>query len=150
MQFPLNALDIRQFLPHRYPMALVDRVTSIEGDCIWGYKNVSLNEEYMQGHFVENPILPGVMIVEAMAQLAGILAFATIAARPVDGIMFMLAGAEHVRFKRQIVPGDRLDMTASLVQQKQHIFIYDCVGKVDGAVAATAQVMLAKHSIKVI
>ena len=112
----MDILEIRQFLPQRYPFLLVDRVTDVQaGKIINGYKNVSVNEEFFNGHFPEKPVMPGMLILEAMAQLSGILGFYTTGKRPADGFIYLFAGADNVRFKRQVVPGDRSQHMARLV-----------------------------------
>jgi len=103
----MNIDEILEYLPHRYPFLLVDRVTEVEkGKSIKGYKNISFNESFFQGHFPNNPIMPGVLIIEAMAQLSGILGFVTVGRKPSDGVVQYLAGSSKARFKRPVLPGD--------------------------------------------
>ncbi len=106
-ELPMDIQKIREYLPHRYPFLLVDRVTEVGENNIVGYKNVSINEEFFQGHFPNYPIMPGVLIVEALAQVAGILGFIMNNETPKPGSLFLFAGAEKVRFKKQVVAGDR-------------------------------------------
>jgi len=112
--------DIRRHLPHRYPFLFVDRVVSIDpGVSIEAYKNLSINEPYFDGHFPGNPVFPGVLLVEAMAQAAGILGFATMGKTPEDGSIYYLVGTDKLRFKRPCVPGDRVTLEASIGVRKE-------------------------------
>lgn len=147
-ELPMNIQQIREYLPHRYPFLLVDRVTDITENAIVGYKNVSINEEFLQGHFPNYPIMPGVLIVEALAQVAGILGFVMNNQRPNDGSLFLFAGAERVRFKKQVVAGDQLVLKAELVMQKRGIYKYNCIATVDGIVATTAEIMVSHQKIE--
>lgn len=140
--------EIRKYIPHRYPFLLVDRVTElVEGDRIVAYKNVSINEDVFNGHFPQMPIFPGVMIVEAMAQAAGILGFKTLDKTPADGSIYLFAGADKVRFRRQVVPGDQLQLEAAVVSVKRGIWKFECKATVDGALAASATIMCADREI---
>jgi 3-hydroxyacyl-[acyl-carrier-protein] dehydratase len=144
----MDILEIRQFLPHRYPFLLVDRVTQIEpGELIVGYKNVSANEEFFNGHFPDKPIMPGVLMVEAMAQMAGILGFYTTGKRPADGYIYLFCGADNVRFKRQVVPGDRLVIEAEAGASKRNIYKFSCRASVDGELAASADILVAEQKV---
>lgn len=143
----MDIQEIKQFLPQRYPFLMVDRVTEIEpGKHIIGYKNISANEEMFNGHFPGNPIMPGVMIVEAMAQIAGILGFKTSGKRPADGYTYLFAGADKVRFKRQVIPGDRLVIEAEAGPSKQNIYKFSCRATVDGELAASADILVYEQS----
>lgn len=144
----MDILEIREYLPQRYPFLLVDRVTNVEaGKIIHGYKNVTVNEEFFLGHFPGKPVMPGVLILEAMAQLAGILGFFTTGKRPADGFIYLYAGIDKVRFKRQVVPGDRLDMQAEFTGSKLNIYKFSCRALVDGEVAATADILIAEQAL---
>ncbi|MFZ5562139.1 MAG: 3-hydroxyacyl-ACP dehydratase FabZ [Pseudomonadota bacterium] len=144
----MDILEIRQFLPHRYPFLLVDRVTEVQpGKFIAGYKNVSVNEEFFTGHFPEKPIMPGMLILEAMAQLAGILGFYTTGKRPADGYIYLFVGADSVRFKRQVVPGDRLDLHAEAGACKRNIYKFNCRATVNGELAASAEILVAEQLV---
>ena len=147
-ELPMNIQTIREYLPHRYPFLLVDRVTDITDNGIVAYKNVSINEEFLQGHFPEYPIMPGVLIVEALAQAAGILGFVMNNQKPSADSIFLFAGAEKVRFKKQVVAGDQLVLKAELVMQKRGIFKYNCIATVDGIVATTAEIMISHQKIE--
>ena len=140
--------EIRRYLPHRYPFLLVDRVTDlVEGESITAIKNVTVNEDIFNGHFPQSPIFPGVLIVEAMAQAAGILGFKTLDKTPEDGSIYLFAGAEKVRFKRQVIPGDQLVLEASVVSARRGIWKFDCRATVEGQLAASATIMCADREV---
>ncbi|MFI2810565.1 MULTISPECIES: 3-hydroxyacyl-ACP dehydratase FabZ [Microbulbifer] len=144
----MDVREIRQYLPHRYPFLLVDRVVELEeGKYIKGYKNISVNEEVFNGHFPEAPIFPGVMIVEAMAQVSGILGFKTLGQKPEDGFLYLFAGIDNVRFKRQVVPGDQLQLESEVVSERRGIWKFACKSSVDGELAASANVLCAVKQI---
>ncbi len=150
-QLPMQADSIRDYLPQRYPFLLVDRVTAVEPhQHIVGLKNVSINEEFFQGHFPGLPVMPGVLIVEAMAQIAGVLGFISVGKRPRDGYMFLFAGADKVRFKRQVIPGDTLILRAELVMQRSGIFKFACQAHVEGKLAASAEILVSEQQITLI
>lgn len=138
--------DILQFLPHRYPFLLVDRVTDVQpGKIITGYKNVSINEPFFNGHFPEQPIMPGVLILESMAQMAGILGFSRSGKHPADGYIYLFLGAHNVRFKRQVVPGDRLDLQALAGASKRNIYKFSCQASVSGELVASADILVTEQ-----
>lgn len=147
-ELPMNIQTIREYLPHRYPFLLVDRVVEITDNSIVGYKNVSINEEFFQGHFPEYPIMPGVLIIEALAQVSGILGFVMNNQKPNPGSLFLFAGAERIRFKKQVVAGDQLVLKSELVMQKRGIYKYNCTATVDGIVAATAEIIISHQKIE--
>tara|TARA_Y100001972_G_scaffold115246_1_gene151723 strand:+ start:122 stop:556 length:435 start_codon:yes stop_codon:yes gene_type:complete len=137
--------QIREFLPHRYPFLLVDRVLHIEpGVSIEALKNVSVNEPFFNGHFPQQPIMPGVLIIEALAQAAGVLGFVTEDRRPDDGYMYVLCGVDKARFKRQVVPGDQLHLKASYIAVKRNILKFSGEARVDGQLVASAEFMVAE------
>ena len=143
----MDVCEIREYLPHRYPFLLVDRVVELEpGKTIVAYKNISVNEPFFDGHFPDKPVMPGVLIVEALAQTAGILGFRTMNKRPADGSIYYLVGADDVRFKRPVVPGDRLQLEASVVTEKRGIWKFDCRATVDGELACEASILCADRS----
>lgn len=146
-ELPMNIQQIREYLPHRYPFLLVDRVTEITENSIVGYKNVSINEEFLQGHFPEYPIMPGVLIIEALAQVSGVLGFVMNGEKPQPGSLFLFAGAEKIRFKKQVVAGDQLVLKSELVMQKRGIYKYNCTASVDGIVATTAEIIISHQRI---
>ena len=147
-ELPMYIQQIREYLPHRYPFLLVDRIVDVTDNAIVGYKNVSINEEFLQGHFPGYPIMPGVLIVEALAQVSGILGFIMNNEKPSEGSLFLFAGAEKVRFKKQVVAGDQLVLKSELVMHKRGIYKYNCIATVDGIVATTAEIMVSHQKIE--
>ncbi len=148
---PMQADVIRTFLPQRYPFLLVDRVTEVvPNKFIKGLKNVSINEEFFQGHFPGLPIMPGVLIVESMAQIAGMLGFISVGKRPRDGYMFLFAGADKVRFKQQVLPGDTLIISAELLMQRRGILKFSCTAHVENKLVASADILVSEQQITLI
>lgn len=143
---PMNYKQLKRYLPHRYPFMLVDRVTACDGKSwITGHKNISINEPFFQGHFPDEPIMPGVLIVEAMAQISGVLAFITEGITAEDGYLFLFAGVDKARFRNQVVPGDQLVLKSKLLMQKREIYKFDCKAYVDDKLAANAQLMIIRQ-----
>ena len=129
----MNVNEIKEYLPQRYPFLLVDRVLKLElGKSIVAYKNVTANEDFFNGHFPDFPVMPGVLIIEAMAQAAGILGFKTVEKKPADGSIYYFVGVDKLRFKRPVQPGDRLLLEASILAEKRGIWKFDCKASVDG------------------
>jgi len=144
----MDIIEIREYLPHRYPFLLVDRVVElIEGESIVAYKNITANEEVFNGHFPQTPVFPGVMIIEAMAQASGVLGFKTMGKKPQDGSIYLFAGVDKVRFKRQVVPGDRLTLKSKVVSEKRGIWKFECEALVDGDLAASATILCADRKV---
>lgn len=140
--------EIMEYLPHRYPFLMVDRVIEVEkGKRIVGYKNVSVNEAYFQGHFPNRAVMPGVLILEAMAQISGILGFVTVERKPSDGVIHYLAGSNKVRFKRPVVPGDQLTLESTLIADKHSIWKFECRALVGDRLACTAEIMTAEREV---
>lgn len=143
----LNILQIMERLPHRYPFLLVDRVNEIiPNQSIRALKNVTINEHFFAGHFNEYPVMPGVLIVEAMAQVAGILTVSSFGQRK-DNEIYFFAAIDKARFKRQVVPGDQLVFEVELTNFKRGIGKFKAVAKVDGQLAAEAEIMIAKKEV---
>ena len=140
----MDVNEIRKYLPHRYPFLLVDRVVELtKGESIVAYKNLSINEPFFNGHFPDQPVFPGVLLVEAMAQAAGILGFKTMDKTPADGSIYYFVGADKLRFKRPCVPGDRVMLRASILGEKRGIWKFAVSADVDGQKAASATVLCA-------
>ena len=141
----MNAIDIKAIfdhLPHRYPFLLVDRVLDFEiGKYIVALKNVTMNEPFFPGHFPHHPVLPGVLVIEAMAQAAAILAFKTADQRPSDGNIVYFAGIDEARFKRPVVPGDQLTLRAELQRHLRGVWKFSATAHV-GEELATAAVLM--------
>lgn len=146
-ELPLLAGDIQEYLPHRYPFLLVDRVTETDGNSIVGYKNVTMNEEFFQGHFPNQPIMPGVLIIEALAQISGILGFIKNNVKPDGNSLFLFAGVEKVRFKKPVVPGDQLVLQSESLMQRANIYKYSCTALVDGQVVASAEITISHQKM---
>ena len=137
--------EIKKYIPHRYPFLLVDRILELEeGKRVVGLKNVTVNEPFFPGHFPHSPVMPGVLIIEAMAQAAGVLAFKSVP-RPADGRqqIVYLAGIDDARFKRMVVPGDQLILEAEVDRIVRNIGKFRCRALVDGQLAAEALLMAA-------
>ena len=135
---------VREHLPHRYPFLLVDRVLDIElGKRIEAYKNLSINEPFFDGHFPDNPVFPGVLLVEAMAQAAGILGFKSMGKTPADGSIYYLVGVDNLRFKRPCVPGDRVHLHAEIVSERRGIWNFAVRAEVDEKLCASATILCA-------
>lgn len=140
--------EILKHLPHRYPFLLVDRVVDMElGKSIHAYKNVTINEPFFTGHFPHYPVMPGVLIMEALAQAAGILSFKTTGEIPSEESVFFFAGIDNARFKKPVTAGDQLHLHVEIVRQMRGIWKYSAVAKVDGEVVAEAELMCAKRDI---
>jgi 3-hydroxyacyl-[acyl-carrier-protein] dehydratase len=138
----MNIQDVKNYLPHRYPFLLIDRVLNIEiGKSIVAIKNVTYNEPQFTGHFPAQPIMPGVMIVEALAQATGILAFKSEVGKPIDGQIYMLVGIDKVRFKRMVEPGDQLLLEVDIMTVKRGIWKFKCRASVDDQTVTTAELM---------
>jgi len=147
-EIQMDVREIKKYLPHRYPFLLVDRVVElVEGERIIAYKNISVNETVFNGHFPDAPIFPGVLIVEALAQASGILGFKTVGKTPQDGSVYLFAGADDVRFKRQVIPGDRLQLESRVVSEKRGIWKFDCQASVDGVLVAKATILCADRKV---
>ena len=140
----MDVIEIRKYLPHRYPFLLVDRVVELKlGESIVAYKNLTVNEQFFEGHFPEQPVFPGVMLVEAMAQAAGILGFKTMGKTPADGSIYYFVGADKLRFKRPCVPGDRVMLRASILSERRGIWKFEVSADVDDKLCASATILCA-------
>nr|UOZ97243.1 3-hydroxyacyl-[acyl-carrier-protein] dehydratase FabZ [Cupriavidus sp.] len=144
----MNIQQILELLPHRYPFLLVDRVVSLTpGEKIHAQKNVSINEEFFNGHFPHFPVMPGVLIIEALAQAAGILSFKTMESKPDDKSVIFFVGIDNARFKRPVVPGDVLSLHVSIERHIRGIWKYKAQAMVDDNLAAEADLMCALRDV---
>lgn len=140
--------EIIEYLPHRYPFLLIDRVVEMEaGKRIIALKNVTINEPFFPGHFPHHPVMPGVLIVEAMAQAAAVLSFKSMGVKPDENSVVYFAGIDNVRFKRPVVPGDQLIFDVEITQNKRNIYKYKGVARVDGEMATEANLMCALKTL---
>ncbi|MBP0597117.1 3-hydroxyacyl-ACP dehydratase FabZ [Herbaspirillum sp. LeCh32-8] len=148
----MNSLDINQikeYLPHRYPLLLVDRVLdwSLEDKTITAIKNVTVNEEFFNGHFPHVPVMPGVLMIEALAQTAALLSFLTEGRKPDENTVVYFVGIDNARFKRPVGPGDQLKMDVKITRAARGIWKYTAVASVDGQVAVEADLMCTMRSV---
>lgn len=141
---PLDVAAIQRLLPHRYPFLLVDRILEFEAHKrVLGYKNVTANEEFFQGHFPTRPVMPGVLVIEALAQVGGVLtqlSHGTIA----EGGLYYLVKVDNARFSRMVVPGDRLDLEVNVKREIRNMTLYAGVARVDGEQVACADILCAE------
>lgn len=147
----INTMDIQEvmrLLPHRYPFLLIDRVIDFKkGEYLTAIKNVSFNEPYFQGHFPERPVMPGVLILEALAQATGLLAY-NATGKAADGkSLYYFVGIDNARFKQPVVPGDQLQLTVKLVRCVRAVWKCEAVATVDGNVVASADLMCAERDV---
>jgi len=139
--------EVLAHLPHRYPMLMIDRVTQCEpGKRIVAIKNVSAGEPYFPGHFPNRPIMPGVLILEAMAQAAGVLVFRTSGTKPDANTVYYYVGIDNARFKKPVVPGDQLEIEVHMERQLRGIGKFGCVARVAGETVAEATILCSMRS----
>lgn len=144
LQLPLDVVAINKLLPHRYPFLLVDRVLEFEPyKRVLAIKNVSANEPFFQGHFPGNPVMPGVLVVEALAQAGGILTQLSHQSN-VDGKVFYLVKIDNTKFSRMVVPGDRLELDVTLKRTIRNMAQYIAIARVDGQQVACAEILCAE------
>ncbi|MDI1481164.1 3-hydroxyacyl-ACP dehydratase FabZ [Polyangium sp. y55x31] len=142
VKLPIEVREILTILPHRYPMVMVDRVTElVPGERIAGHKCVAYNEPWFQGHFPAHPIMPGVLIVESMVQLGGLLAHASDPAPAEQPKVVLFLGIDKARFRRPVVPGDRLDLSATALQRRGPVWKLRGEARVDGNLCAEAEML---------
>jgi 3-hydroxyacyl-[acyl-carrier-protein] dehydratase len=136
-------------LPHRYPFLLIDRVLEFNpGESLVGIKNVTVNEPFFQGHFPEKPVMPGVLILEALAQATGLLAFSSENRGAERDSLYYLVGIDAARFKQPVEPGDQLRLVVRVNKQKRGIWVFDTEATVDGKTAASAIIMCTERKIE--
>ncbi|MBL4932041.1 MULTISPECIES: 3-hydroxyacyl-ACP dehydratase FabZ [Clostridium] len=137
----LGVKEIREIIPHRYPFLLIDRVEELEpGIRAKGYKNLTANEEFFQGHFPEEPVMPGVLMIEALAQMGAV---SILSKEEFKGKTAFLAGIDKVRYKRKVVPGDKLELEIEIIKVKGPIGIGKGTAKVDGKIACQGEILFA-------
>jgi 3-hydroxyacyl-[acyl-carrier-protein] dehydratase len=140
--------EILEHLPHRYPFLLVDRVVECEpGKSIHAYKNVTINEPFFVGHFPHHPVMPGVLIMEALAQAGGILTFKTLGAQPDEHSVFYLVGIDGARFKKPVTAGDQLHLHVEILRNMRGIWKYKAIARVGGDLVAEAELMCAQRDV---
>ncbi len=144
----LDINQIKEYLPHRYPMLLVDRVLDWDsGKSITAIKNVTINEEFFNGHFPYKPVMPGVLMIEALAQTAALLAFLTLGQKPDDNAVVYFLGIDGARFKRPVEPGDQIKMHVEVTRQARGVWKFKALATVDGQTAVEAELMCTMRSI---
>ena len=145
----MNINDVKNFLPHRYPFLLIDRVLDFTtGKNLTAIKNVSFNEPHFIGHFPDQPIMPGVLIIEALAQATGILAFKSEVGKPLTGQIYMLVGVDKVRFKKSVEPGDQLKLYAEVVKVRRGIWKFDCKATVEEQLVTSAEIICTEKPVE--
>ncbi|SON50312.1 (3R)-hydroxymyristol acyl carrier protein dehydratase [Vibrio tapetis subsp. tapetis] len=141
----MNITEIQELLPHRYPFLMIDRVTDFEeGKYLVGLKNVSVNEPQFTGHFPKLPVFPGVLILEAMAQATGLLAFRTFGA-PAENELYYFASIDKAKFRKPVMPGDQLVIEVEFIKERRGIALFNGVAKVDGDVVCSAELKCARR-----
>ncbi|MGB0496265.1 MAG: 3-hydroxyacyl-ACP dehydratase FabZ [Kangiellaceae bacterium] len=144
----LDIHEVMRHLPHRYPFLLVDRVTDYKvGEYLYALKNITYNEPCFTGHFPNRPVMPGVLILEALAQATGILAFKTLDELPDDNSLYYFVGIDKARFKKPVEPGDQVELKVKLLKRKRLMWKFDAEALVDGKVVCSAELMCSKQNI---
>jgi len=147
----LESMDIYQILehlPHRYPFLLVDKVLEIEsGKYLKAIKNVSYNEPYFNGHFPHRAVMPGVLILEALAQATGILAFVTTKTKPTEESLYYFVGTDNIRFKQPVIPGDQLVLEVELIKKMRGVWKFKGQASVDGKMVASGEILCAERNV---
>ena len=142
MSIQMDIHEILEHLPHRYPFLLVDRVLSIDPNkSIVALKNVTINEPFFPGHYPHHPVMPGVLIIEAMAQVAALLTFKSQGTKPDDKTVYYFVGIDNARFKRPVSPGDQIIFKVEIMFNKRGLWKFSAVAEVEGQVAAEAEIM---------
>ena len=147
MPVDMDIQEIIRHLPHRYPFLLVDRVLEYRAETcsLVAIKNVTVNEPFFTGHFPEQPVMPGVLILESLAQASGVIIIRLDPTKTAKDHLFLLVGINDVRFKRMVVPGDQLRLEIKILRQKQDIYKFQGVASVDGEIACSAELMIARR-----
>ena len=145
----INKEDIKKYLPHREPFLFVDDVIEvIENKEIHATKYINEDEYFLNGHFPNNPIFPGVIIIEALGQASGILGFVSMNKTPEEGSIYVLAGVDKVRFRKRIRPGDNIDLFSRVVSEKRGIWKFDCRAELDNKLVCSATILCADRKAK--
>ena len=145
----MDVQEIKEYLPQRYPFLLVDRVVSMElGQSIVAYKNVTVNEPFFEGHFPHQPIMPGVLIIEALAQAAGVLGFKSQEKKPKDGYLYYFVGADDVRLRRPVVPGDQLKLEVNVITNRRGVYRFAAQASVGDEVVGTMNILCAERKVE--
>ncbi|MEE3143035.1 MAG: 3-hydroxyacyl-ACP dehydratase FabZ [Pseudomonadota bacterium] len=146
----VDVQEIKEYLPQRYPFLLIDRVVEMElGKSIVAYKNVTVNEPFFQGHFPHQPIMPGVLVIEACAQAAGVLGFKSQNKKPKDGFLYYFVGADDVRLRRPVVPGDQLWLEVNVITNKRGIYKFSARASADDELVGSMNIMCAERQVEV-
>lgn len=146
MKSVMDIHEILKYLPHRYPFLLIDRVIEIvEGESLVAIKNVTMNENFFVGHFPNRPVMPGVLILEALAQAAGVLAYKSTNTLPSDGVLYYFAGIDNARFRRVVEPGDQLRLEVKVLRSKRDMWKLEGTAHVDGTLACSAEFLSARR-----
>lgn len=146
MKSVMDIQEVMHYLPHRPPFLLVDKVIEIkEGDYLIALKNVTMNEPFFVGHFPNRPVMPGVLIVEALAQAAGILAYKSTNTNPKDGVLYLFAGIDNVRFRRVVEPGDQLRLEVKVLRARREMWKLACTASVQDELVCEAELLSARR-----
>ena len=145
----MDVQEIKEYLPQRYPFLLVDRIVSMElGKSIVAYKNVTVNEPFFEGHFPHQPIMPGVLIIEALAQAAGVLGFKSQEKKPKDGYLYYFVGADDVRLRRPVVPGDQLKLEVNVITNRRGVYRFAEKASVGDELVGTMNILCAERKVE--
>lgn len=146
MKYIMDIHEILKYLPHRPPFLLIDRVVEmVEGESLVAIKNVTMNEYFFAGHFPNRPVMPGVLIVEALAQAAGVLAYKSTNTSPSDGVLYLFAGIDNARFRRVVEPGDQLRLEVKVLRARKDMWRLEGTAHVDGELACSAELLSARR-----
>jgi len=144
----LDIYKVLEYLPHRYPFLLIDRVVDYtKGESLVALKNVTVNEPFFPGHFPHHPVMPGVLILEALAQATGILAFISTDSQPTDDSLYYFVGIDNARFKQPVQPGDQMMLHVEVLKNKRGVWKFNAVAKVEDKIVTSAELMCAKRDI---
>ena len=147
MNYVMDIHEVLKYLPQRYPFLLIDRVIEIkEGESLVALKNVTINEAYFEGHFPGHPVMPGVLMIEALAQAGGVLAYKSTNSSPADGTLYLFAGIDKARFRRVVEPGDQLRLEVKVLRAKSEVWKLGCAAYVGDELACSAELLSARRS----